>query len=234
MVFSTGIGSFILTKSKYFLIRSPTLSSFLYISLIIYPFYKIITLDSKENERSISVVRDRVYIDNSSDNRRNSIYKIMATLGLINSPLAIIIHKNNPLVIPTSILMAFTTVGSGIAVATVASEENVDLVQYQAPLVCSLSGLIIVNILNYYLAGAAGGALYSLRSEYLMSIGLFTLLSATDTQAVSKSYDDCNLDKYGHALNIGLTLANLTQKWALLLNNKNESNNNNKNKNKNN
>jgi len=93
MVFSTGIGSFILTKSKYFLIRSPTLSSFLYISLIIYPFYKIITLDSKENERSISVVRDRVYIDNSSDNRRNSIYKIMATLGLINSPLAIIIHK---------------------------------------------------------------------------------------------------------------------------------------------
>ena len=196
---------------------TPKLMISSYIGLVGFSFYKIFTFNQIPVKTTTNDVG--IHEDISPVQRKHNVYKIMGSLGLINGPLALTINSINPLIIPSSIFMASGTILGATALAHTLNDKDIDIVKYQAPLLTGLWGLIGVSVLSSF-----GYPILSLQNECIAGIALFTALSASDSQAIIKSYDENKLDKYGHALNMGLNFINLAQKIAIMLaNNKIET-----------
>ena len=216
MALSTGssalLSNILMTDSGHsnFLIGSWVIAS-------MYPFYKIFTFDKVP-----ALVTKNEYgpglIDSSPIERKHNVYKIMASLGLTQGPLASVIYSTTPAAIPIAVGLSFSTLYASYIVSKRAHDKGVDLVQYEGPLIASLFGLVTVQVLSIFM-----GPIISVNTQSMIGIGIFSMLCVTDSQSVLKSYDDGKLDKYGHSLTLGLNLLNLTQKWAILLANKNKN-----------
>ena len=215
---ATTTSSAVLCSKSQYLMDSISISSDVLLGswmiAAIYPIYKIFTFDSV---RAKTLTTDMGFIDDSPIERKHNVYKIMGSLGLTQGPLAYFIYATNPAVVPVATALSFSTLYASYIISKRAYDKNIDLVKYEGPLIAGLFGLITVQILSICI-----GPIISINTQSMIGIGIFSMLCVTDSQSVLKSYDDGILDKYGHSLNLGLNLLNLTQKWAILLTNKKE------------
>lgn len=182
----------------------------IYGGLFGYSIYSIFNVTKIKSE--IVEKEKGVYEELSNDVKNNYLKKTMISLGLINAPFISIINEIDPLILPSALIVSLGTSGSLCLLAKNLDKKNINLIKFQAPLVASLWGLIGISILDII-----GYSPFSLSTNSLIGIGVFSMLTVVDMQIMLKSYDEKQLDKYGHTLNMTLNLINLFQKISLLL-----------------
>lgn len=202
-------GSVLLSNLNLELI-GPISGTMLYGGLFGYSLHSIYSLMNIESK--IVEKEKGVYEELENDLKNSYLKKTMISLGLINSPLILIINDIDPLILPSALIVSLGTSGSLCLLAKNLYDKNINLIRYQAPLVASLWGLVGISFLSIL-----GYSPMSISSQSLLGIGIFSMFTVVDMQIILKSYDEKKLDKYSHTLNMTLNLINLFQKISILL-----------------
>ena len=172
-----------------------------------YTVYKTVKIEPKIIEKE-----NGVYEELSNETKNNYLKKCVISLGLLNTPVVLMAAQVDPIILPSALLVTLGTSGSLCLLAKNLHEKNYNLIKFHAPLVAGLWGLIGIGVLDIL-----GVKIMSLTTQSVLGVGIFSFLTAVDTQMIIKSYDEKKLDKYGHTLNMTLNLINLFQKITIIL-----------------
>jgi len=129
--------------------------------------------------------------------------------GITISPLIGVVLMTNPIILP----IALTTTAATFAGATYVAinQKDLNLIQYQGPLVGGVCGLIASSIVQI-IAHLSGFHMFGIVLDLVTtgaSVAIFSCLIAVDTQIAIKNYYDEKLDSINASMELLLDATNL-------------------------
>ena len=178
----------------------------LWITNILFSFYSIYKMRILKSE---TINQDNKLIEKENLEKNNWYNLFSISNGIIISPAIF----NSFVISPTVMLIALACTVGIFATSTkyALKKKDLSLVQYQAPLIDCIGGLICSGLIQLVMFGFGyHNASWMLgMGVTILSMGIFSALIAVNTHMAIKSYENKQLDSIGIAFDMLLNITNL-------------------------